>query len=394
MMKICHITFGFPPTVGGTEVHNYSLVRYLLGRGYDVDVIVLRTSTVSKEALIEAQISINKGIKVHDIHPKRFPFWVFQISKEIKKIERQGKIDVLDIHSTLHILPFIFERRKILTSLHFMELNCPGSAKDKWHKACTYSFKKCWNCSGVITYLKWRLTRWFALRKTMRFMVKYNYLRDLLAKTGIREEKIAVVPHWIDIERINKQAKSLRILSDGFTFAFFGRLSNEKGPDILLNAFAQLTEKADGIKLIFIGDGPLRKELEGFCKDNNLQDRVSFSGAIPHEELFRYLSSAADALVFPHRYFNYEWALLEGMCTEKPIIATDVPATTDILKDGYNALLCEPTPEALTSKMRQILGNPQLGEKIAQNALQTVRERHHQGNLERYEQLVNQMSGG
>ena len=393
-MKICHIAFGFPPATGGTETHNYSLVKYLLGKSYDVDVIVLRPSSVSKEAIAESANTINKGIKVHNVFPKRFPLWIFQVRNKIREIEREGGIDIFDIHSISHIFAFAFQRRKILLSLHFFQLNCPTPKDVPYPRPCIYSFKKCWRCCGVKNYLEWKLTRWLVIRKVARFMVKYDYLKNLLHKTGIKQEKITVVPHWIDIERINKQAKSPRILNDGFTFAFFGGLSKQKGPDILLNAFAQLTEKADGIKLIFIGDGPLRKEMEGFCKDNNLQDRVSFSGAIPHEELFRYLSSAADALVLPHRYFNYEWALLEGMCTEKPIIATDVPATTDILKDGYNALLCEPTQESLGSKMRQILGNPQLGEKIARNALKTVRERHHLGNLEKYEQLVNRMSGG
>ena len=44
-MKVCHICSGFPPAVGGTETHNYSIVKYLSDRGHDVDVIIIRPRT-------------------------------------------------------------------------------------------------------------------------------------------------------------------------------------------------------------------------------------------------------------------------------------------------------------------------------------------------------------
>ncbi len=391
-MRICHTTFGFPPTVGGTETHNYLLVRYLMQRGYDVDLIALRTN-ISKEDLIKnSKIPYTNRIRVHNIFPKPFPLWIFQIKKEIKKIEMGGKIDIFDLHSIQDILSFIFQKRKILLSLHFFELNCPGPREVSYPRPCTCSLKGCWRCCGIKRYLWWSFIRWLVIRKTTKFMVKYDYLKRKLMQTGIDGGKIVVVPHWIDVEGINKKSKGNgvsidNIKSSDYVFIFFGRLATEKGPDILLEAFALLTKKVENAKLVFIGDGPLRGDLEEICDRYNITDRVIFLGMIPHEDLFEYMS-LADTLVFPHRYFNYEWALLEAMCTEKPIIATDVPATADILTEGYNALLTEPTPTSLCSKMYNILQNPELGEKIAKNAFKTVREKHTMKNLEKYERLV------
>lgn len=391
-MKICHITFGFPPTVGGTETHNYLLVKHLLQKGYDVDVIVLRTN-ISKEDLTKAfKVSNIDRIKVHDIFPKPFPFWILQIKKEIREIEEEGEIDIFDLHSIQDILPFIFQKRIILLSLHFFELNCPGPREIPFPRPCVYSFRNCWRCCGIKRYFWWKLIRWLTIRKTTKFMVKYDYLKKLLMETGIEGEKIVVVPHWIDVETINKKAKSNgafidNIKSSDYVFVFLGRLVKEKGPDILLDAFFILTKKVENAKLVFIGDGPLRRELEETCDKYNIKDKVIFLGMIPHENLFDYIS-LADTIVFPHRYFNYEWALLEAMCTEKPIIATDMPATADILIDGYNALLVEPTPESLALKMKEITEKPELGEKLAKNALKTVREKHRMENLEKYEKLV------
>jgi glycosyltransferase involved in cell wall biosynthesis len=389
-MKICHITYTFPPTKGGSETHNYTIVKYLLEKGYDVDVILIR-----KKDANDAENVVNKGIKVHHIFPKLFPFWIFQVRKEMRKIEKEGKVDVFDIHSIRHASPFIFQKKKIVYSLHFFELNCPGPRVIPYPRPCIYSFKKCWRCCGIGRYFEWLLLRWFAIRKTTKFMVKYDYLKKIMMETGIEGEKIVVVPHWIDVETINKKAKTDKyfvnnINPSDYVFVFFGRLAKEKGPDILLEAFALLTKEAQNAKLVFIADGPLRRDLEETCDIYNIKDKVIFGGMIPHENLFEYIS-LADTIVFPHRYFNYEWALLEAMCTEKPIIATDMPATADILINDYNALLVEPTPESLALKMKEILENPELGEKIAKNALKTVREKHRMENLEKYEELVKEM---
>lgn len=389
-MRVCHVTFGFPPTIGGTETHNYSLVRYLLKKGYDVHVVVLRAPSVSKDEINKTAHTVNRGIKVHDIFPKRFPFWIFQIRNKIKEMEKEGKIDVIDAHSMFFVLPFLFQKRKVLLSLHFLELNC--ARLTSFPRPCTYSFKKCWRCCGVRMYLEWRIIRWLAVRKPIKFMVKYEHLKNLLVNSGIKKENIAVVPHWIDIELINKKAKSVgasieSIKSSDYVFAFFGRLAEEKGPDILLEAFAHLAKKKQNVKLMIIGDGPLRRDLEESCGKLNLKDKVIFLDAIPHENLFGYLS-VTDTIVLPHRYFNYEWALLEAMCTDKPIIATNMVATTDILIDGYNALLALPNPKSLSSKMQEMLETPELGKKLAKNALETVKRKHSLKNLEYYEKLI------
>ena len=144
-MKICHITYAFPPVgAGGHQTHNHSLVRYLIQRGYDVDVIVVRSSSVSRADVAEATHAINKSIRVHNIWYNGFPFWVFQVRKKIKEIERGGKIDVFDIHSSNDVFTFLFQKRKIIFSLHFFELNCPGSPSAQWILPCAASFKKCW----------------------------------------------------------------------------------------------------------------------------------------------------------------------------------------------------------------------------------------------------------
>ena len=398
-MKICHLTDSFPPNRGGTETHNYSLVKYLLQRGYDVDVIVGRSFNLSDECIDEAANTTNEGIKVHNMRYKKFPLWALQARNKIKEIETEGKIDIFDIHRTSDILTFLFQKRTIILSLHFFELNCPGSRSDEWILPCLSSFKKCWKCSGVFNYLKWKFVRWLAIRKVTKFMVKYEYLKSLAVENGIKEDQIEVIPHWLDIEKFraienNPEFKVAGVNPGDKICIHVGRLSKENGIFELLTAFGILTQKISNVKLILLGDnisaGISMKELENFCKINRIEKKVIFAGSVDREDVFKFLS-LSDCAISCQLYHNYNWSLLEYMCAEKPIVATNVGGTTEILKNEYNALLSEPTPESLSSNMQQILENPQLGEKLGRNALATVREKHSFKNLNKYDSLIQRL---
>ncbi len=398
-MKICHITDSFPPERGGSETHNYSLVRYLLAKGYDVDVIVLRGSHLSKKDVDEAANTINKGIKVHNIwSPRRF-FWIFQVRKEVKGIEKEGKVDIFDLHSTQHALAFLFQRRTLLLSLHFFELNCPGSQLAHCILPCVASFKKCWRCSGIKSYFQWKLIRWVATKKLTKIMAKYEYVKRLAVESGIKEDKIEVIPHWLDIEKFRETVKDPELIIKGVNQGdklciHVGRLSLENGIWELLKAFSILTQRISNAKLVLVGDnicaGIPMKDMDSFCHQNHIDDKVIFTGSVPREDVFRYLS-LADCAISCQLYLNYNWSLIEYMCAQRPIVATNVGGTTEILKDEYNALLAEPTPESLSAKMQQILDNPELANKLARNALVTVRRKHGFENLTKYEELVHRL---
>jgi glycosyltransferase involved in cell wall biosynthesis len=395
-MKICHITYAFPPIGGGgTQTHNYSLIRYLVQRGYDVDSIVVRPPSVSRKEVTEAANTINKGIKVHNIWYNGFPFWIFRAIKKIREIEKEGKVDIFDIHSTNDVFIFLLRRRPVLCSLHLFELNCPGSRSVACPRPCLASLRKCWRCAGVKRYFAWRLVRWLAEKRVTKFMVKYEYMKKLAVESGLKESKIEIVPHWLDIEKFREKANNpalrIRGVSKGDKLLIHvGRLSPENGVWELLAAFGILTEKISNAKLILVGDGISRPDMEDYCRQHHVENTVIFVGTVAREDVFRYLA-LADCAISCQLYHNYNWSLLEYMCAQKPIVATNVGGTTEILEDGYNALLAETTPESLSSKMQQVLESPQLAKKLAINALATVRRKHGSDNLKKYEELIHRL---
>jgi glycosyltransferase involved in cell wall biosynthesis len=135
-----------------------------------------------------------------------------------------------------------------------------------------------------------------------------------------------------------------------------GRLGQEKGFDILLQAFARLKDHFPEWTLTILGEGPLRNELENLKEQLDLNDRVHMPGIIknPQEIL-----QQADLFVLSSRYEGFPNALCEAMACGTAVIATDCPyGVREIVQGGVNGILI-PSEDvyALTASMEQLMSD-------------------------------------
>ncbi|MFC1925717.1 glycosyltransferase family 4 protein [Chloroflexota bacterium] len=398
-MRICHVCNGFPPTVGGSETHNYSVVKYLAEKGYRVDVVVVRPNrnllqrtnyTVDAiKTLLSKSYTLPDlpGVTVHNIAPTAIKLY-YDLARKIKELEKESPIDIIDIHSYIYALAFS-KKRKILLSLHCYELSCPATLYLPCEKP---SLARCRKCCSLPKYLYWKVARALALSRISKFMVKYDYLKRKLVDSGVDESSVVVIPHWIDVEKINRASREagraeMNIEKGAKIFSFVGRLSQFNGPFLALEAFKKVYASHPEARLFFVGDGELKQSIERFCADNGFEDRVQLLGRLPHEKLLGILPSF-DYHLLCSEYDNYNWTLLELMSSGKPIVATDVAGMTDILQDGRNALLAGANADSIADRMIELLEKPDLGARLAESALNTVRERHSMDNLQLYEELL------
>lgn len=399
-MRILEICNHFPPTTGGSETHNFSIVKYLHDQGHDVEVIAvrgvqnyeffsyedIRNSILSNE-FIHPELA---GVHIHNVILKKYKFpdnyiCYYNIWKKIRQIEKErGPFDLIEIH----FLPFalvLSNKRKIALAIHSFTVVCV-----KYHSPaqCHRSaFGRC-KCVGLIRYVYWRLINVICMHKVDKIIVKYDYMGRNIAKRKVPKNKIATIPHWINYE--NFQGAIAQKKSDKpeiFTYGFLGRIDEFKGIDSIIQAFKIIRDKKVKARMLIIGDGPLKKELEDFCKQNNIFEDANFVGSIGHNQLSNYLS-LADAFVVASPYDNYNWSLLELMCSGKPIIATNTGGTCDILIDGYNSILSDPSPDSIAEKMEYVYDNYDSIVQISENALQTIIKKHSMRNLKLYEELL------
>ena len=165
------------------------------------------------------------------------------------------------------------------------------------------------------------------------------------------------------------------------TVVYAGQLYAWKGVDVLLRAMALLPEAT----LTIIGghgaaDGPdpdlsRCRELAAAL---DVDDRVTFTGFVPHAEVRGRLAGAGVAVVplpdrLMSRFFTSPLKVFDYMAAGVPVVASDLPALHDVLQDGDNALLVPPDdPQALATAIRRLLVNPGLADRLRRTAFEGI----------------------
>ncbi len=143
------------------------------------------------------------------------------------------------------------------------------------------------------------------------------------------------------------------------TLVALGKLRPEKGYDLLLEAFARIAARHLGWSLVIWGEGPMRPRLEAQAHALSIAGRVRLPGST-RQPLARL--AEADLFVLPSRVEGFPNALTEAMSVGLPVIASDVGAVTEIVRDGVDGLLVPPGDvAALAAALDRLMGD--LGER-------------------------------
>jgi glycosyltransferase involved in cell wall biosynthesis len=150
----------------------------------------------------------------------------------------------------------------------------------------------------------------------------------------------------------------------GVSFLYIGRLSPEKGLDILGEAFGLLARKRPDFKLRVVGCGSESIRLQQLATDGGWGAQLDLAGSVPREDA-RAALLTSDVFVLPSRYESMSYTLLEAMACGRPIIATDVGGNCDLVEPGRTGMLvpsCDPA--ALAEAMLYLADHPQAREEF------------------------------
>ncbi len=195
------------------------------------------------------------------------------------------------------------------------------------------------------------------------------HLKEVLVKTFPRYgNKIQVIPNGIAKEFLHVGERRTEARTGTVRFLYAGNLLSQKGVQVLLEAAAQLSPEISWC-LDLIGDGPERQDFEIFCKKNELlQDRVHFHGAVSPQHMPSLLAQA-DVFVFASFAEGRPNAVVEAMAAGLPILAADIPALDDLVKDGHEGLLFPPgDAHRLAQLMTSMLAQAQERYRMGRNA--------------------------
>jgi glycosyltransferase involved in cell wall biosynthesis len=151
--------------------------------------------------------------------------------------------------------------------------------------------------------------------------------------------------------------------TEGNTVFTVTRLVPEKGLTYLIDAMIKVKDRIPDVKLLILGDGPCRKELEEQAARNGLRDTISFMGFQQYPET---LYDKCDVFVLPSMEEGFGLALIEAMSYGKPVVATHVGGIPEVVQDGISGILVPARdPTALANALLNVLSDNGLRRKLA-----------------------------
>ena len=195
----------------------------------------------------------------------------------------------------------------------------------------------------------------------------------------IPEHKVLTIRNGIDVSLYRNGydrgvvRRSLGVQADAVLACSVGRLSPEKGHEVLLAAMKRVRDEIPSLRLLVVGDGPSRGELQRAIRAAGLDKCVRLLG---YRADVPALLAAMDIFVLPSHREGMPLALLEAMAASLPAIATNVGGCCEVIESGQNGLLVPPgRPDILAEAICCLAGDADLRRSFGSAASRTVEER-------------------
>ena len=230
----------------------------------------------------------------------------------------------------------------------------------------------------------------FPLRKNFLSRIKYNKdideiiavsqdIKRVLVSGGINSRKVTVIPDGIDFLPFEEAVpsdflrKELAFSPDDYLVGIVAHLADHKGHKYLIRASKILREKAPGIKVIIVGEGPMRLELDRLAKEIKVEDMVFFLGF--REDVPRILASL-DLFVLSSYLEGLGSSILDAMACRLPVVATQVGGIPEVVIPGETGLLVPPrNSKALANAIIKIYENKEMALSLGKKGYELVHKK-------------------
>ena len=247
-----------------------------------------------------------------------------KVEKALRRIIKQLKPDIVYAHSSkagaLARIADLGLKNKVIYNPHGWAFNMQQSAKKKemykWVEKISAHF-----CDKIVC---------------ISDAEKESALREKICKPS----KLQVIYNGIDLEEIEKTTPMSRaqlgIPEDAFVVGMVGRLSKQKAPDTFVKSAKLIKEKIPNAFFLMVGDGELRDQVESLINQYDLGSSFLITGWVDNPTAYMKIMDVGMLL---SRWEGFGLVLPEYMACGVPIIATNVDAIPNIVKDGVNGML-------------------------------------------------------
>jgi glycosyltransferase involved in cell wall biosynthesis len=233
-----------------------------------------------------------------------------------------------------------------------------------------------WYDSDLLVFFYGVVDR-FVLRKYARVVAVSDEVKQRLLKAGVRGKKIHLVRNGIELFPFDNATPSLREdLTSSHTpiVGLIGRLAWEKGIDIFLRAAARVLVEFPSTKFVVVGEGPDKDKLEQLVDELNIRGNVSMLG---RRDDMPSVYASLDVMVSSSRQEGLPMAILEGMASSLPLVATAVGEVPAVVLDGQTGVLV-PAEEidTLATAILGLLRDSTMRKRLGTAARQRIEEQY------------------
>jgi len=264
--------------------------------------------------------------------------------------------------------------RRVLTArapavIHAQHLSATGREARRWARRL--------GCPLIFTYhtllrayahyvpLPRPLVRAWAVRESRDFsnsadcvVVPTHATGEVLRSYGVRS-RIEVIPTGVDLDLIRAATRAPARARFGIpegvpVIAYSGRIAREKSIDVLIRAFALVSGRFPQARLLLVGGGPWREHCEGLGSSLGVGEQVHFTGYLPRGEVFDCLADS-QLFAFASLTDTQGVAVLEAMALGCPPVAVRSGAVEEVIRNGQDGLIVEPSAEGLAEGIGRVL---------------------------------------
>ena len=351
---------------GGAENYMFNVGNLLKKNGHEVQYFGLK----DEKNIVESNNSYVTNYENKKVLNPLTLIYNLEAKRKIKKVIKEYKPDIvhfnnISYHLTSSIIDMCYKMKvPMVMTNHDPQLVCPNHMLYRFDnkKICNEcierkDFKSCikYKClkgSLVKSYIAYFESifahKYKKYEKITKFICPSNFMKEKLLAGGIEKEKIILLRNFSNL--INNE----NVVEKKDYILYFGRLSEEKGIDILINALPK------NINLIIAGSGPLEEKIKSI-KENN----IKYVGFKSGEEL-RKLIKEALFTVYPSKWYeNAPLSIFESITLGTPVIATNEGGIKELVDENVNGLFFEnENVEDLKNKIELLYSNKELRENM------------------------------
>jgi glycosyltransferase involved in cell wall biosynthesis len=354
-MRVALIGDEYYPDMGGAARYAFELSLQLVKLGIEAVVIThVHPGQPEEEEIAGVKIKRLKGLLVYNPPRAASPL----IFRHCHRYILDGKFDVihgLDIYSSMALMVIGFAHRHRIPCV----LTC--------HTVMNSDFS---------LFLQRPLISWALIRADRLIAVSRASAR-LSHLLGCPEKRITVVPNGVDLSCFNGQINGSLMrkelgIGDEPLVVTASRLIERKSPELLVSAFARVSQVVPDAKLVIAGSGRERDNLSRRIESLNIANSVFMLGGLPKEKVAQ-LMAAADIFVLSSKMESCPLSLLEASAVGVPVVCSNAGGVPEIFQDGFNALLYPPGDDnAMAKAIICLVQDKELAKKISANAVETA----------------------